>query len=184
MSFEDLHKLKEEIGSKLYNKALLGTKAKMKNVQTNFKRENKNRPREMTAKKQVPILRDLPNVKMIEHRDPRFDERAGEFNEKAFKNGYSFIEEIRLKELQQLKENLRNTQDPEEVHNIKFLITRMENQFREKKKVEQKKEKKLMEKMDRLKQVKEGKTPIFRKKCIVLGLVLYIYDHSPKFYIL
>lgn len=176
MSFLELQKLKEEMGSKLYNKAVFGTTKKIKKTKTDFKRENKNRPREMSAKKQVPLLRDLPNVKKIEHRDPRFDERAGEFNEKAFKNSYSFIEEIRQKELDQLKKDYKNTHDPDEAEKMKFLITRMENQIREKKKIEEKKEKELMEKMERLEQIKEGKTPVYRKKCksnVLLSYSIY-----------
>jgi ribosomal RNA-processing protein 36 len=36
-----------------------------------FKRENKNRPREMSSKKPVPFLSDAPAVKKKEIRDPR-----------------------------------------------------------------------------------------------------------------
>jgi ribosomal RNA-processing protein 36 len=40
MSFEELQKLKEQLGSKVYNEAMFGTSHIKK---TNFKRENKNR---------------------------------------------------------------------------------------------------------------------------------------------
>jgi ribosomal RNA-processing protein 36 len=40
MSFEELQKLKEQLGSKVYNEAIFGTSQTKK---TNFKRENKNR---------------------------------------------------------------------------------------------------------------------------------------------
>jgi ribosomal RNA-processing protein 36 len=40
MSFEELQKLKEQLGSKVYNEEMFGTSQVKK---TNFKRENKNR---------------------------------------------------------------------------------------------------------------------------------------------
>jgi ribosomal RNA-processing protein 36 len=40
MSFEELQKLKEQLGSKVYNEVMFGTSQTKK---TNFKRENKNR---------------------------------------------------------------------------------------------------------------------------------------------
>jgi hypothetical protein len=40
MSFEELQKLKEQLGSKVYNEAMFGTNQTKK---TDFKRENKNR---------------------------------------------------------------------------------------------------------------------------------------------
>jgi hypothetical protein len=40
MSFEELQKLKEQLGSKVYNEAMFGTS---QTKETNFKRENKNR---------------------------------------------------------------------------------------------------------------------------------------------
>jgi len=40
MSFEELQKLKEQLGSKVYNEAMFGAREMKK---SNFKRENKNR---------------------------------------------------------------------------------------------------------------------------------------------
>ncbi|KOB66788.1 Ribosomal RNA processing protein 36-like protein, partial [Operophtera brumata] len=61
LSFEELQKLKEKVGAKVYKEALFGTTKK--NERKVFKRENKNRPREMTAKKQVPMVVKLPSLK-------------------------------------------------------------------------------------------------------------------------
>ncbi|KAF5280351.1 hypothetical protein FQR65_LT03160 [Abscondita terminalis] len=49
MSFEDLQNLKEKIGSKEYNSVVFGTQKNIKKP-SNFKRENKNRPRERSSK--------------------------------------------------------------------------------------------------------------------------------------
>ena len=51
-----------------------------------MKRENKNRPRQMSSKKTVKRFRDvvgLTTEKKVERRDPRFDNMCGEFNEKV-----------------------------------------------------------------------------------------------------
>ncbi|KAG8266888.1 rRNA biogenesis protein rrp36 [Homalodisca vitripennis] len=79
MSFEDLQKLKEKLGIKVYNQTVLG--AKKEKPELDFKRANKNRPREESSKKRVPLLRDVVTVKKDSIRDPRFDSSCGDFNE-------------------------------------------------------------------------------------------------------
>lgn len=72
LSFEELQKLKERIGAKVYKEALFGKKDKDETDKPKiFKRENKNRPREVSSKKPVPFLKDTPVVKKKEIRDPR-----------------------------------------------------------------------------------------------------------------
>ena len=51
-----------------------------------MKRENKNRPREMSSKKTVKRFRDVVGLSAAlksEKRDPRFDNMCGEFDEKV-----------------------------------------------------------------------------------------------------
>ena len=54
-----------------------------------LKRENKNRPREMSSKKTVSRFRDVvgvssaQNAKVAAKRDPRFDSLCGDFDEKV-----------------------------------------------------------------------------------------------------
>jgi hypothetical protein len=43
MTFEDLLKLKERLGTKVYDEAMFGTSSKKSNKPENFKRVNKNR---------------------------------------------------------------------------------------------------------------------------------------------
>lgn len=71
LSFEELQKLKERIGAKVYKEALFGKKNATDNKPKVFKRENKNRPREVSSKKPVPFLLEAPVVKKKEIRDPR-----------------------------------------------------------------------------------------------------------------
>ena len=51
-----------------------------------MKRDNKNRPREMSSKKTVKRYRDVVGLSTAiksEKRDPRFDNMCGEFDEKV-----------------------------------------------------------------------------------------------------
>ncbi|KAE8743903.1 hypothetical protein FOCC_FOCC009461 [Frankliniella occidentalis] len=161
MSFEELQKLKEKLGTKVYNEAMFGkTQAKRKV----FKRENKNRPREISSKVPVPVLRDVLPVKKTAPRDPRFDSLCGEYNEIAFKSAYSFVSEYRVEELKQLKEEIKTTTDPERKTQIKYLIQRMENQFREEERFKKKAAREEEEKQKIIEAKTEGKQPIFRRK--------------------
>nr|XP_050865084.1 ribosomal RNA processing protein 36 homolog [Vespula vulgaris] len=161
MSFEDLQKLKEKLGTKVYNETVFGSRKKKEVL---FKRENKNRPREMSTKKQVPRFREIIQVKKHIPRDPRFDSLCGDFNEKAFRNAYSFINDIKKENLVTLKSELQKTDDPKEIKKIKYLIQRLENQLREQKRKNMKEEKKIEEKKLIVKAIKSGQKPSFKKK--------------------
>ncbi|KAL6433777.1 hypothetical protein ACFW04_005786 [Cataglyphis niger] len=161
MSFEDLHKLKEKLGTKIYNQTIFGNKSKKK---TEFKRENKNRPREMSAKKPVSRFIESVSVKKIVARDPRFDSLCGTFDEKAFKHSYAFINELRENDLETLRNELKEATDLKTKRKIKYLIQRFENQLREEKKQKQKEQKKREEKKEMLELIKRGEKPVFKKK--------------------
>merc|ERR1712242_112996 len=61
MSIEDIQKLKERLGLKLFHQKMSGT-APVRGQKINFKRENKNRPREMSSKKTVGRFREVVQV--------------------------------------------------------------------------------------------------------------------------
>lgn len=138
MSFENLIKLKEKLGSKVYNETLFGgaNRAK-KSAKKDFKRENKNRPREMTSKRPVPLLGN-EKTKAREStrtvRDPRFDPNCGEFSATKFRENFGFVADIKAKELGELKAQLKESTDPKEIKKLKYLIQRMQNQNLEEKK--------------------------------------------------
>lgn len=162
MSFEDLQKLKEKLGTKVYNETIFGKKNKKK---PEFKRENKNRPREISAKKPIPRYKEATQVKKIISRDPRFDSLCGTFDEKAFRHSYAFINKLRENDLKTLHKELKETTDIKTIKKIKYLIQRLENQLREEKKKKGKEEKKGEEKKELLESVKRGEKPTFKKKC-------------------
>ncbi|GAB0100437.1 ribosomal RNA processing protein 36 homolog [Sergentomyia squamirostris] len=131
MPFEDLVKLKQKLGAKVYNATVLGiehTSAKSNNKKI-FKRENKNRPREMSFRKPVSTQQKKKNTNPA--RDPRFDEQCGDFDRQIFKKRYSFVEDLKAKEVKELRASLKKTDDPEEKAKIRHLIQRLENQLRE-----------------------------------------------------
>ncbi|XP_047366615.1 ribosomal RNA processing protein 36 homolog [Vespa velutina] len=161
MSFEDLQKLKEKLGTKVYNETVFGSRKKKEVI---FKRENKNRPREMSTKRQVPRFKEIIQVKKRIPRDPRFDNLCGDFNEKAFKNAYSFINDIKENNLITLKSELQKTDDPKEIKKIKYLIQRLENQLREQKRKNMKEKKRIEEKKSIINALKTGQKHSFKKK--------------------
>ncbi|XP_011694309.1 PREDICTED: ribosomal RNA processing protein 36 homolog isoform X2 [Wasmannia auropunctata] len=165
MSFEDLQKLKERLGTKVYNETIFGKRSKKKMERTEFKRENKNRPREISAKKPISRYKESTRVKKaVSSRDPRFDSLCGTFDKKAFRHSYAFINKLRENDLKTLQKELKETTDPKTVKKIKYLIQRLENQLREEKKTKEQEEKKWQEKKELLESVKRGEKPTFKKK--------------------
>lgn len=161
MSFEDLQKLKDKIGTKVYNETLFGTK---KHKKIEFKRQTKNHPREMSAKKPVSRFKEVIQMKKKFARDPRFDSLCGTFDEKTFKRTYSFLNDVKENDLKKLKDELKEAQDPKLIKKIKYLIQRLENQLREGRKLSEKESQKKEEKRQILESIKQGEKPKFKRK--------------------
>lgn len=171
MTFEELLKLKEELGSKTYNEAVFGvdTTNRKRKAKTKFVRENKNRPREVSSKKQVPLLGKPSGSKKAaatQARDPRFDEKCGEFDKDEFKTNYSFVNDIRDNELTELKKQLKKLGkgELEEKRKIKLLIQRMENQNREEQKLQARKKARAEDKQKNRTAIQNEKRPFFASK--------------------
>ncbi|KAF2892940.1 hypothetical protein ILUMI_13234 [Ignelater luminosus] len=162
MSFEDLQKLKEKIGSKKYNKVVFGVK--QKKIKTDFKRANKNRPREMSSKKRHVIQDQLDGTKKNLPRDPRFDPLCGTFDEKTFKSNYKFLNDVRKKERKQLENEYKDESDPQRQQKIKLLMQRMDNQIREQDKRDKERKMKEEENTNIRKKLMQGEKPVFKKK--------------------
>lgn len=173
MSFAELLELKDKLGSKMYNEAMFGDdgpvqKKKKGRAKAEFKRENKNRPREVSAKKQVPLLGKTPKTKADSRpRDPRFDSNCGEFDRDKFKEDYSFVDEMREKEAaeltQQLKKFKRDDQT-EEKQKIKLVLQRMKNQNLEAKKLQERKQASKLDKQKNKNAIKGEKKPFFASR--------------------
>lgn len=126
MSFEELQKLQEKLGRRIYNEKILNVKKKPRS-NGEFKRTNKHGPLEMSSKIRPRKLNSIGKPKMI--RDPRFDPLCGEFDNKKFNKSYKFIDEIKKKEYQTLKKELKDTEDPKKIAKIKYLMQRMVSFF-------------------------------------------------------
>lgn len=121
LTFEELLKLKEDV----YNKTVLYRKQSAKTL---HKRENKNRPREVSSKIKP---KQIQTTKVEKHvaRDPRFDPLCGEFDVKSFEENYKFIDKMRIKEKAKLEEELKAVNDLHKKKQIKQLIQRMVRKF-------------------------------------------------------
>ncbi|KAI8484757.1 rRNA biogenesis protein rrp36 [Branchiostoma belcheri] len=171
MSFEDIQRLRDKIGTKTYNQALHGSNSKRDQSKV-FKRVNKNRPVEMSSKIPPPRIRQVVPVKKKIHRDPRFDDLSGEYDEKIFEKSYSFLDPMKAREKKYLEKQLRKEKDEDRRRKIQQLIRKMEQQERTKRQ-EDIKEKALKEWKAKEKElVKQGKKPYFLKKSDEKKLVL------------
>lgn len=99
-------------------------------------------------------------------RDPRFDNNCGDFDRDKFKDDYRFVNEIREKEIAELKQQLKKLKgdQAEEKIKIKLVLQRMQNQNLEEKKLQERKQ---MIKMEREKNkiaVKNEQRPFFASK--------------------
>ncbi|XP_035449810.2 ribosomal RNA processing protein 36 homolog [Spodoptera frugiperda] len=163
LSFEELQKLKEKIGAKVYKEALFGKKPE-RDAPKVFKRENKNRPREMSSKKPVRMLQAIPTVKKKEIRDPRFDPLCGEFDKKQFAEDYNFLSDIRIKDIKAIRAELKETTDPERQLKLRRLLQRLNDQHKHTKrsKVEKEAVEKNREQVEQ--EFRAGKQPHFKNK--------------------
>ena len=74
------------------------------------------------------------------------------------------MDNIKTKELKVLREELVDEDDPDRIKQIKYLIQRMENQDREKKKIENEKRVMHEERKRNRQLLKDGKSPEFVSK--------------------
>ena len=136
MSMDDLKQMKQRL-----RKVIADNRDAAEKV---MKRANKNRPREVTSK-----WREKPqfSTPKIVRRDPRFDDKSGDFNEKTFREDYKFLDEIREKEVSLVGRAFKTEKDPAKKEKLKKLKQKLENQDLswKKKREEQRLEKKVRE---------------------------------------
>lgn len=123
--------------------------------QTVYKRENKNRPREVSAKKREP-----KNRTKIVRRDPRFEESCGQLDEEQFQKDYDFLNDMREKERNKLGKAARRTKDPEKKEALTKLVQRIDNQLASQK--QRREEKRLVEDIRQHQKEKTGNSHVKR----------------------
>lgn len=95
-------------------------------------------------------------------RDPRFDAKCGEFDAKKFKENFGFVDEIKERELGELKERLKTSDDFKEQKKIKYLIQRMQNQSTESRKLKIRETIRNEERKEIVQAKKEKRQPIYK----------------------
>ncbi|ORX63863.1 DUF947-domain-containing protein [Anaeromyces robustus] len=128
------------------------------------KRENKNRPMEISSKKPVSRYREVVEVKKKKSRDPRFDNLSGKYNEDLFKKSYKFLSEMEENEMNMIQEKIKKTKNSLE----KEKLNRVYQSLKSKKQTEKEKERRQAIKREwrkkEMQRVKEGKKPFYLKK--------------------
>jgi len=151
---ESIQKAKESL-------KLLKKKKEQKPIK---KRDNKNRPMEISSKKPVSRYREVVEVKKKKTRDPRFDNLSGKFNEDLFKKSYKFLSEMEENEMNMIQEKIKKTKNSLE----KEKLSRVYQSLKSKKQTEEAKERRQAIKREwrkkEMQRVKEGKKPYFLKK--------------------
>ncbi|XP_045502833.1 ribosomal RNA processing protein 36 homolog [Colias croceus] len=163
MTFEELQKLKEKIGAKVYKEVVFGRNKNTEKPKV-FTRENKNRPREVSAKKPVKMQLDIGAVKKTEVRDPRFDPLCGTFDKKQFTQDYGFLSDMRMNDMKAIRNELKQTTDPDKQLKLRRLLQRLKDKHRASKreKIEREKRSKEIEHVEH--EFKEGRQPHFKNK--------------------
>ncbi|XP_031157041.1 ribosomal RNA processing protein 36 homolog [Sander lucioperca] len=163
MSFEDIMKLQNKVGTKVYNQVAYGNNERG-GTTGRKKRLNKNRPMEISAKRPAPFLRQVVSVKKPTLRDPRFDDLSGEYKPEIFESTYKFINDIRGREKEIVQKQLKRTKkDNKKKEKLQFLLKRMENQERARQSREQQRERELQFKRLQRERANQGARPFFLK---------------------
>ncbi|CAG0881638.1 unnamed protein product [Cyprideis torosa] len=126
------------------------------------KRANKNRPREVSARR-PPGSREVVAVSSkAKHRDPRFDPLCGDYKPELWKKSYSFIEDMRKEELETVKNQMKDETDEEKRERMKDLVKRMQNQANAREVEEAREERKKKAKQEAIEALKQGRKPFFK----------------------
>uniref|UniRef100_A0A673NGA4 rRNA biogenesis protein RRP36 n=1 Tax=Sinocyclocheilus rhinocerous TaxID=307959 RepID=A0A673NGA4_9TELE len=165
LSFEEIMKLQNKVGTKAYNKIAYGATKPQKKTEP-MKRLTKHRYLQclISAKKHVPFLRKVVPVKKRISRDPRFDDLSGEYKPEIFSRTYKFINDIRQKETKIVRKKLGKAKSDTKKEELKALLKRMENQQRARQRQEHEREKELHFKQKQRELVGQGHKPFYLKK--------------------
>ncbi|XP_022690559.1 ribosomal RNA processing protein 36 homolog [Varroa jacobsoni] len=132
-SFEEILALKDCLGLRTYKTAIGLRELDQKKRKKVFKRENKNRPREISSKNPVTGVKNIFNVKKKLCADPRFERGfeevqprnaiKAEHKVKQKLRDYAFIDKIRENEVRQIERSLAEGQlDDAEAFNARKIL--------------------------------------------------------------
>ncbi|KAM9234934.1 ribosomal RNA processing protein 36 homolog [Dugong dugon] len=167
MSFEELLALQSQVGTKKYKQLIAGTSIRKQDSRPPVKNAcvaDKHKPLEMSAKARVPFLRQVVPVSKKVTRDPRFDDLSGEYNPEVFDKTYQFLNDIRAKEKEIVKKQLKKHRSGEEREKLQLLLQRIEQQEMAQQDRKQQQELRLALKREQRAQAQQGRRPYFLKK--------------------
>nr|CAD2197889.1 unnamed protein product [Meloidogyne enterolobii] len=140
-SLKKLAELKSKIGLELFNKIMYGKSISSFNEDNSNKIQSKksggtHRPRVESSTRPPPKFRSIRGLEVRKaknaHFDPRFAASSGDFDQIAFHRDYSFIEDLRKKDIQELqnayKQIKREGGNPKQIERIKRNLLRLRNQ--------------------------------------------------------
>ncbi|RIA99703.1 hypothetical protein C1645_811052 [Glomus cerebriforme] len=144
------------------------------NVKGPKKRRNKHAPMETSSKRPVSRFRQVIEIpkSIRQRRDPRFDSLSGKFNEDLFEKSYTFLNEYKKSEIEQIKKQIKKEKDPNEKSKLQRLLNKLQSKFAHEQNIKHKKELKHERKKKELELVSKGKTPFYYKKSDVKKLEL------------
>uniref|UniRef100_H3BX33 rRNA biogenesis protein RRP36 n=1 Tax=Tetraodon nigroviridis TaxID=99883 RepID=H3BX33_TETNG len=164
MSFEDILKLQNKVGTRVFNEVAYGSEQpEGSQRKTRTKRLNKNRPAEVSTRRPAPFLRQVVPVRTATFRDPRFDDLSGQYKREIFEKTYKFIEDIKHREKEMVQKQLRKTKNQRHEGRQNRAFTQ-ENQERAKKSRDQQRERELQFRKQQRERAEQGARPFFLKK--------------------
>uniref|UniRef100_A0A8C8WL18 rRNA biogenesis protein RRP36 n=1 Tax=Panthera leo TaxID=9689 RepID=A0A8C8WL18_PANLE len=175
MSFEELLELQHKVGTKTYKQLVAGNNTKKPSSRPPVQNAcvaDKHRPLEMSAKVRVPFLRQVVPISKKVARDPRFDDLSGEYNPEVFDKTYQFLNDIRAKEKELVKKQLKKHRSGQEHEKLQQLLQRMEQQELAQQERKRQQELRLALKQERRARAQQGHRPYFLKKSEQRQLVL------------
>ncbi|XP_060225536.1 ribosomal RNA processing protein 36 homolog isoform X2 [Meriones unguiculatus] len=164
MSFEELLELQRQGGPKVCRQVVAGSCTKKQSPRQPVCVADKHRPLEMSAKVRVPFLRQVVPISKKVARDPRFDDLSGEYNPEVFDKTYQFLNDIRAKEKELVKKQLKKHRSGEEHEKLQQLLQRMEQQEMAQQERKQQQELRLALKQERRALAQQGHRPYFLKR--------------------
>lgn len=164
MSFEELLELQSQVGRTAHRQVVAGSSTKKQSPRKPVCVADKHRPLEMSAKVRVPFLRQVVPISKKVARDPRFDDLSGDYNPEVFDKTYQFLNDIRAKEKELVKKQLKKKRSGEEHEKLQQLLQRMEQQEMAQQERKQQQELRLALKQERRALAQQGQRPYFLKK--------------------
>ncbi|PHU15669.1 hypothetical protein BC332_16874 [Capsicum chinense] len=156
VTFEELQRARADGSDTVYRKF---------NPEGKTGRANKNRPMEVSSKKPVSRFREIIQVPKKATRDPRFETLTGQLDVERFKKRYNFLYEDNLPaEKEDLKKQLRKSNDPEELNELKSRISWIDKQLKSSGTKHTEREILAEHKKKEREAAKQGKQPYYLKK--------------------